>query len=250
MSDVRQDRPTPLDTRRPTRADQVEEVILESLQRAVVRRGLIALTLGTVVTVGVFPAQAEAPSQVSETPSYRYWSFWEHEKDSWTYASEGPTTQHPDDGALLGFRFGVSEDNADRSAQPRGTASFDDICQDTPRKSGTHRVALVVDFGTVKDAPKGERPPSPHTACALLAGEDTTGDALARTMKPLRYNADGLLCSLNGYPGSGCGEEVGQQRAQAKNSGGGGSSLGLSMGVGAVLALSAAALWQVRRRRQ
>ncbi|CAM5476712.1 Secreted protein OS=Streptomyces griseomycini OX=66895 GN=FHS37_000552 PE=4 SV=1 [Streptomyces griseomycini] len=52
---------------------------------------------------------------------YRYWSFWERDGGTWTYATQGPSLVRPADGAVQGFRFSVSEDSAD-AAKPRGSA--------------------------------------------------------------------------------------------------------------------------------
>lgn len=74
---------------------------------------------------------------------------------------------------------------------------------------GMVRVAIVVDFGTRSDAPGG-----PSVGCLVLPAGSTGGDllrdraTLLGTPKP-RYSASGLLCALDGYPTSGCGETTG-----------------------------------------
>ncbi|XCX52793.1 SCO2322 family protein [Streptomyces phytohabitans] len=196
------------------------------------------------------PARADAGG-------YRYWSFWERADGAWSYASQGPSTLRPSDGDVLGFRFGVSEDSGDAS-KPRGAADFARVCAGEERRSGSARVALVVDFGTAADAPSGERPPAPRTACARVdAGSGTAGDALAAEAEPLRYNSDALLCAIAGYPESGCGERTAADGGTAESDDGDGGdeggvppSLGAAAGVGAVLALGAAAYRRTRRRRR
>ncbi|MFI0810154.1 SCO2322 family protein [Streptomyces echinatus] len=184
---------------------------------------------------------------------YRYWSFWERGGGHWTYATQGPSFVRPDDGAVEGFRFAVSEDSADAS-RPRGTADFDTICAGTAAKSGTKRVAVVLDFGTPADAPSGETPPGRRTACARVASDATSADALAAVAKPLRYDTNALLCAIAGYPVKGCGEQVSAGGAAAsakrpKETGtDSGPSLGLPLGASAVALLAAAAAWQARRR--
>ncbi|MBY8846154.1 SCO2322 family protein [Streptomyces sp. SP2-10] len=191
---------------------------------------------------------------------YRYWSFWERTGGQWTYATQGPSSARPDDGAVEGFRFAVSEDSADAS-RPRGTADFDTICAGTPVKSGTKRVAVVLDFGTPADAPSGETPPGRRTACARVSSDATSADALAAVAKPLRYDTNALLCAIAGYPVKGCGEQVsaggaakneaeGATRGKGGSDGSddGGPSLGLPVGAAAVALLAAAAAWQARRR--
>ncbi|NWF27562.1 hypothetical protein HW130_15040 [Streptomyces sp. PKU-EA00015] len=208
-------------------------------------RFLVLLGLAALLAVaGTAPAQAAG---------YRYWSFWQSSGGTWTYATEGPATARPADGSVTGFRFSVSEDSGD-SAQPRTAPDFAAICARTPAENGTKRVALVVDFGTPKDAPQGERPPARRTACARVAPDATAAEALARVAKPLRYNSEALLCAISGYPKSGCGEQVSANepapttRPDSAGNDGGGPSVGVFAGIAAVLALGAAALWQSRRR--
>ncbi|OXY94193.1 SCO2322 family protein [Streptomyces diastatochromogenes] len=206
-----------------------------------VRRAAALLVAALVLVAGA--AQAHAAG-------YRYWSFWERDGGRWTYATEGPSTARPDDGAVQGFRFAVSEDSADAS-RPRGTADFATICAGTPAKPGTKRVALVLDFGTSADAPSGEAPPAGRTACARVSPDATTAEALAATAKPLRYDTNALLCAIAGYPRKGCGEQVSADGSakQEKKASDGGPSLGLPIGVGVVAILAGAAVWQARRRR-
>ncbi|MEV7991019.1 SCO2322 family protein [Streptomyces sp. NPDC086077] len=206
------------------------------------RAALLFTALLIALAGGTGPAQATG---------YRYWSFWERDGEAWTYATQGPSTARPADGSVQGFRFAVSEDSQDAS-QPRGEAGFTTICAGTPARDGQKRVALVIDFGTASDAPSGETPPASRTACARLAPDGTTADALAAVAKPLRYDADALLCAIGGYPEKGCGEQVSSERkaSPASEAGsGGGPSLGIVAGVAAVAVLGAAVGWQARRHR-
>ncbi|GAA1253561.1 MULTISPECIES: SCO2322 family protein [Streptomyces] len=219
------------------------------------RRSLAVLISGVLCALVAGAGQAQATG-------YRYWSFWDRDGSAWVYASQGPSTARPSDGDVQGFRFSVSEDSQD-SAKPRGTASFDSICAATPARGGEKRVALVIDFGTAQDAPSGEAPPKPRTACARVADDATSAEALAAVAKPLRYNNQALLCSIAGYPKTGCGEQVSSsegtesQGTESKDtekdgaaaSDGGGPSVGLIAGGAAVVVLGAAAVWQTRRRR-
>ncbi|MFH8730093.1 MULTISPECIES: SCO2322 family protein [unclassified Streptomyces] len=215
------------------------------------RRSLAVLISGVLCALVAGAGQAQATG-------YRYWSFWDRDGSAWVYASQGPSTARPSDGDVQGFRFSVSEDSQD-SAKPRGAASFDAICADTPAKGGEKRVALVVDFGTAQDAPSGETPPKARTACARVADDATSAEALAAVAKPLRYNNQALLCSIAGFPKTGCGEQVSSSKGTSEGtepgtskdaaSDGGGPSVGLIAGGAAVVVLGAAAAWQARRRR-
>ncbi|MFI1176504.1 SCO2322 family protein [Streptomyces melanogenes] len=202
----------------------------------------LALTLGAGAVAG--PAEAAG---------YRYWSFWDRQGTTWTYATQGPASAHPSDGDVQGFRFAVSADSKD-AATPRSAPTFAQVCASTPAKPGRKRVALALDFGTAQDAPGGETPPAPRTACAQVPEDATTADALAAVAKPLRYNSAALLCAIAGYPHTGCGEQVStkpdaQPTAAPKDTSDSGPSLGLLAGIAAVLTLAAAAIWQSRRRR-
>ncbi|MFE1952425.1 SCO2322 family protein [Streptomyces sp. NPDC059524] len=217
--------------------------------------GLVLALLGALLAVTVAPAQAAG---------YRYWSFWERDGKAWSYATTGPSQTTPSDGDVQGFRFAVSADSAD-ATQPRGAAGFDAICADTPAKDGSKRIALVIDFGTAKDAPSaGDHPPKPRQACARVDEDATTADALASVAKPLRYNSNALLCAIAGYPSTGCGEQVsgsgadepssaqdsaGKSAGASGSSGAHGPSVGVITAVVLVAALGVGAVWQARRRR-
>ncbi|MDQ0580694.1 SCO2322 family protein [Streptomyces rishiriensis] len=201
--------------------------------------------------------------QSAQAAGYRYWSFWDRSGDGWTYATQGPSTARPADGDVQGFRFAVSADSQDAS-QPRGAASFAAICAKTPARDDTKRVALVIDFGTAADAPGGETPPSPRTACARVSSDATTAEALASVVEPLRYDTNALLCAIAGYPRTGCGEQVSGQapatdgpasaeptsaaKPEPAGEEDGGPSVGLYAGAAAVAVLGAAAVRQARRR--
>ncbi|GGN92292.1 hypothetical protein GCM10011579_089990 [Streptomyces albiflavescens] len=206
---------------------------------------VLALTLALLLLLGG-AGQARAVG-------YRYWSFWDLTGGKWTYATQGPSTARPSDGDVEGFRFAVSEDSQDAS-KPRGAADFASICAKTPAQQGNKRIALVIDFGTTADAPFGETPPAPRTACARVPSDATTADALASVAKPLRYDTNALLCAIAGYPRTGCGEQVSatkptaSARPQAKATHHG-PSVGLLAGAAAVALLGTAAVWQARRRR-
>ncbi|UUU42210.1 SCO2322 family protein [Streptomyces sp. NBC_00162] len=218
------------------------------------RRRLPALALAFGIVLAVVAA---GPALAS---SYRYWSFWDGAGGKWAYATVGPSLARPADGSVQGLRFSVSKDAAAESARPRAAADFTAVCGATPAAEGRKRVALVIDFGLSADAPAGEAPPQPEprTACAQVAPEATTAEALASVAKPLRYNSAALLCAISGYPKQGCGEPLPDApeaqdspaaAAPPKSDHGGGPSAGLLAGIAAVAALSTAAIWQSRRRR-
>ncbi|MEU5216368.1 SCO2322 family protein [Streptomyces sp. NPDC020807] len=204
-------------------------------------------------------ALAAAPAQAA---GYRYWSFWESDGGKpWAYATLGPATARPADGATIGFRFAVSEGTSDTST-PTPAPDFAKICGDVAEKSGTKRIAVVVDFGGPKDAPPGETPPAEtvRLGCAQVPESGSGAEALAAVAKPLRYNDAAMLCAIAGYPSKGCGEQVAEapdttatpSGSPASASGAkpvdGGPSFGVLAGGAAVLALGGAAIWKARRR--
>ncbi|MET9090846.1 SCO2322 family protein [Streptomyces cyaneofuscatus] len=233
---------------------------------ALLRRPVAALLAVLLAASGVLLGAGGA-----QAAGYRYWSFWEGDGKSWAYATQGPSLVRPDDGTVQGFRFAVSEDSADAD-RPRHAPDFGAICADTPAKGGAKRVALVIDPGTAEDAPAGEKPPALRTACAQVAPDASSAEALASVAKPLRYDSSAMICAISGYPKSGCGEQVSGDGSKKDGSGkdgsgkpsapeassapaaddgdsGGGPSAGLLLGIGAVLLLGVAAVFQARRRR-
>lgn len=224
---------------------------------------LAAMAALVLVTLAAAPAQATG---------YRYWSYWLLGPDgTWTYAQTGPATHIPHDGDVEGWRFAVSRDAADKATRPRAVPAFASVCAHTPPAPGRKRVALVIDPGTDSDAPAGERPArGPRTACARVPGDASSADALADVAEPLRYDSSGILCSIDGYPVAGCGEQVSAKggsgagpkgspdggpgdgskpAGRASGHQGGGPALGLFAGGGAVVLLGGAAVWRARRRR-
>ncbi|WP_330238621.1 SCO2322 family protein [Streptomyces sp. NBC_00525] len=237
-------------------------------------RAVALLVIGAVLAVlGAGTAQAAG---------YRYWSFWEGSASGWSYATQGPSLVRPEDGSVQGFRFAVSTNSQD-ATKPRRAPDFAKICADTPAKDGSKRVALVIDPGVAADAPDGETPPALRTACARVAKDASSAEALASVAKPLRYDTNAMLCAISGYPATGCGEQVSGNgdggssdggtdggasdtaapdgtasdgstaptpAAAGSSSGdGGGPSASVLVGVGAVLLLGIAAVAQARRRR-
>ncbi|MFE4366836.1 SCO2322 family protein [Streptomyces sp. NPDC056835] len=238
---------------------------------------LVVVALGAVV----------AGAGTSQAAGYRYWSFWESDGATWTYATQGPATARPADGAVNGFRFAVSADSGDAD-RPRETPDFAAVCGATPARDGHKRIAVVIDSGTDADAPGGEKPPALRAQCARVGEDATSAEALAAVAKPLRYNSEALLCAIAGYPASGCGEQVaadgGAEPALTPQptwtgtlppaypteltaggvTGGGsqngvvyvttsdddGPSFGLFTGIAAVVVLAAAAFWRARRVRE
>ncbi len=204
--------------------------------------------LGALLAALALLALNAAPARAT---AYRYWSFWERTGGSWRFAPTGPASATPSDGDVEGWRFAVGADSA-KAAGPRGPVSFARACAGTPAVGGDERIAVVLDFGTVADAPDGSRPPRERTGCARVPRGASAADALAAVGGPLRYGSSGLVCGISGYPAAGCGEAVGAARhavSAPAASGHGGPSAGLYAGLGVAVAVGGAAAWRARRRR-
>lgn len=219
------------------------------------RTGTVAGLLATVlflVLATVTPASAS---------SYRYWSFWQGSAGSWSYQQSGPNTYRPADGSVDGWRFGISVDSTS-AAKPGAAPDFATACADTPAVSGRKRVAVVIDYGVAGDAPSGSTLPrsTPFTACAVLAADATSAQLLAQVAPPLRYDSNGILCAIDGYPTTGCGEVVSGTSAGGATTAAPGSTTkaapakpsrtgGWVIGVLLFAVLAGAGYWQTHRRR-
>jgi hypothetical protein len=71
--------------------------------------------------------------------------------------------------------------------------------------AGTVHVGLVIDFGTVD--PAGAAKPMVRQ-CVTIADRGTGADALSAGGHTPRWNSSGLLCAIDGYPATGCGERT------------------------------------------
>jgi hypothetical protein len=214
------------------------------MRAGVLTRGAVSVVaaLLALLTVAAVPASATA---------YRYWAFWSFTGGAWSYQQQGPNTAVPPDGSVDGWRFGVSQDSA-HALRPRPSVapSFAALCANTPAVSGKKRVAVVIDAGDAAGAP------AERGACAVLDPQATSAQLLAQVAPPLRYDVNGILCAISGYPAQGCGEAVADPSsvpapvAAAKSGGSSTPVLGWVAGGALVALLGGAAWWQHRRRRQ
>lgn len=87
-------------------------------------------------------------------------------------------------------------------AVPAGLGAANSVCA----AESDVRVAVVVDFGPLADARQ-----TPTTACVAVPEGGSGADALAARATilgtpPPRYDDSGLLCAIDGFPATGCGE--------------------------------------------
>ncbi|MFE6871932.1 SCO2322 family protein [Kitasatospora sp. NPDC057692] len=222
-----------------------------------VARAAVRFAAGVITGVLILLVLGAAPA---EAAGYRYWSFWRWSDGGWTYQQQGPAVHVPADGAVDGWRFAVSPDGGREAARPAAAGGFEAICAGTPAEGGRKRVAVVLDFGFAAEASGGETPPAPRTACAVVAPRASSAEVLATVAPPLRYDGNGLLCAIAGYPRAGCADQLGAagapdegerptENASAARTSPSGPALGVGAGLALVVALGAGAGWQARRRR-
>ncbi len=169
-------------TARPT------NVVLTMLTLLAALAGVVALSA---------PAQAES--------GYKFWGYYHLTGGKWVASSKGAGGFTPADGSVEGFRYATTT-QSDFDRPPRATPSFADICAGTQPAKGKKRVALVLDYGTTQDAPDGDKPQQAEAECAVVPANASTQQAL-ESVKPLRVEK-GLICAIDGYPSSGCAEQV------------------------------------------
>ena len=199
---------------------------------------------------------AAAPAAQAQAQTYRFWSYWTAEDGSWAYASSGPATHQPADGSVEGWRFTVSDGNSP-GEQPRKAPSFDKVCAGTAPKSGTKRVAVVIDYGTANDAPTGTDPQPARTACAQVQAEATALQVLAAVAKH-QVDSSGLVCAIDGYPPGACGGQGAKAQPsdspsaapQGGQSGGRLTALGPALGGVTIAVIAIAAVVVALRRRR
>lgn len=162
----------------------------------------VALFIGLGVTLMLPAGAANAAS------AYRYWSYFHASGTTWEYYPKGPAETKPADGSVEGWRFAVQTD----PRAPRATVTFDDVCGDTKAASGKKRVAVVIDYGRAADSAGGAEPPAPVAKCASVPAA-ATGQEVLVAVADLRQDK-GLICGIDGYPATGCGDEVKQPSAE------------------------------------
>ncbi|GMA39425.1 SCO2322 family protein [Mobilicoccus caccae] len=169
----------------------------------VVRPSVVLLLTALFVVVAGGTAQAS---------SYRFWGYYPLVNGAWTFATTGPAQTAPADGAVEGWRYAVA--GMEEPRFPRATPTFEQICGATPAAEGKKRVGVLLDYGRQADAADGAAPPpEPRTACAVVATDASGADVLA-AVASTRLEA-GVTCGVDGYPASGCSEEVATPPAAA-----------------------------------
>jgi len=176
-------------------------------QQAAIRPSrALALLLALLGAALIGSVAVPAPAQAAD--GYRYWMYWDAKADPpWIYATVMADANIPPDGTVDGWRFGVAGESPESARTPRMQPEFEAICAGTPAApAGQKRIALVVDYGVAADAVGGATPPEPRVACVTVPEQATSGQVLAASAQ-LRVE-DGLVCAIDGYPATGCGDAV------------------------------------------
>lgn len=154
--------------------------------------------LATAFCFAIFSGTAHADA-------YRFWGFWQYKEGAWTFASKGPAQITPADGSIEGWRYAISGD-ATGQRVPRADATFDQLCGSTPAVAGKKRVGVVIDPGAANEAPNGVTPPPARGACAVVDPKATSAQVLGQ-VGGVREEK-GLICAIDSFPASGCGDPV------------------------------------------
>lgn len=146
------------------------------------------------------------PAQAAHAAGYSFWGYAQFVNGAWTYATTGAATTTPADGAVEGWRWSVSEENAATPRVPRLTPVFADICGTAPAAAGKKRVAVVIDFGRDVDGDGTTKPPSPVQKCAVVPAAATGAEVLAAVATVRTDKA--FTCAIDDYLPTGCGAAV------------------------------------------
>lgn len=177
--------------------------------RAGARTGVRAAVALLVVALAALVAAPQA-----QAAAYRYWGYFQLTDGAWAFAQKGPEQTVPKDGSVEGWRFAVADQSSTRA--PRVIPTFDQLCSGTTKASGQKLVGLVVDFGRPADSSDSSTPPAPRGECVSVP-QDATGSAvLVAAGLTLRVDK-GLMCAIQNWPASGCGEPVAQVPAAAQS---------------------------------
>ncbi len=171
---------------------------------------LVAAAAASGLAIGALTFAAAVPAHAS---AYRYWTYWQAEGDSWAFATQGPATSLPVDGAVEGWRFAVTTQSGAATDAPRVLPDFDETCGTTPPEAGSKRIALVIDFGPAAIAPANQVPPATKISCVIAPENASSLDVLQSTTT-IRAES-GLICALDAYPQGECAPVLGDDEVAA-----------------------------------
>ncbi len=165
------------------------------------------------------PTTAASASPAATAPGnsdalYVFWSEWTTPgSGNWVFSQSGAASQTPANGTVQGFRYGVGS-TPTMSEQPRAEGNFVAICGGSAPPSGQKRIAVVIDYGTAAEAPRGATPPQTKSACATVATA-SNGLQILSSVSSIRQDPNGMVCGIGGYPPSGCGYQITMAQLQS-----------------------------------
>ena len=167
------------------------------------RAGAIALVAALLgVALGFAPA---TPSSASTY--YDYWGYWHKPPGApaWQYSTVGASGYYLKEGTQVeGWRYAIGT-ASQNDPKPRPVdVTYDDYCAGK-NTSSTYRVLLIVDYGTQSGAPKG-----PVYSCFGFDKDHQPNGLQVLTNEGLHTERDsgGLICAIDTYPKTGCGDVV------------------------------------------
>lgn len=172
------------------------------MQAHPVRRPALAVLVTLAALAFLAPVLGLLGASSADAAVYRYWGYFHgNGSGGWTFASTGPASYVPTNGAVEGWRYAVV---GKQTRYPRTKSDFREVCPtSTNVPTESKAVAVYLDFGLAAEAPPGSAPPEPTATCVVTAAKATGAAVLAKAGN-LRLRK-GLTCAIDGYPGSGCG---------------------------------------------
>ena len=155
----------------------------------------------TAAAVAILAMLTLPATPSNATTYYEYWSYWHKAPgaSSWQYSSVGASGYYLKQGTQVeGWRFALGTASPS-DPKPRPTnVSYDQYCADKDTDKA-YRVLLVVDYGTKSSAPSG-----PVYSC--YGFDDSVTGYRVLTQQHSERDSGGLICAIDGYPRTGCGE--------------------------------------------
>lgn len=119
---------------------------------------------------------------------------------------EGPATTVPKDGTVEGWNYTFFAEGIVDPSGPTGAPNFTSLCSQTPTADGKKRIGFVIEYGNSAIYPEGDTAPEASSGCVSVDVNATGLDVLKSAAK-IRFDKNGLVCGLNGFPSKDCGAD-------------------------------------------
>lgn len=146
------------------------------------------------------------PTPSNAATYYDYWSYWHKPPTgtgAWQYSKVGPSGYYLQPGTQVeGWRYAIGTASpSDPKPRPEDV-TYDEYCAGKDTGS-TYRVLLVVDYGTQSGAPAG-----PVYSCYGFDKDHQPSGLTVLTKQHQERDDGGLICAIDNYPKTGCGDVV------------------------------------------